>query len=73
MTATPTSLPPYSTFLESFSVDSVVAKLDDHQDGYLNAFEACCGRHIRQGRGDVVALVHEDTQGVIHSLTYAEK
>ena len=63
MTATATSLPPYSTFFESFSVDSVIAKLDDHQDGYLNAFDACCGRHVRQGRGDVLALVHEDTQG----------
>lgn len=72
MTATSTSLPPYSTFLESFSVDSVVAKLDDHQDGYLNAFDACCGRHVRQGRGDVLALVHEDTQGQTHTLTYSE-
>lgn len=72
MTATSTSLPPYSTFLESFSVDSVIAKLDDHQDGYLNAFDACCGRHVRQGRGDVLALVHEDTQGQTHTLTYSE-
>ena len=72
MTATATSLPPYSTFFESFSVDSVIAKLDDHQDGYLNAFDACCGRHVRQGRGDVLALVHEDTQGQTHTLTYSE-
>ena len=72
MTATATSLPPYSTFFESFSVDSVIAKLDDHQDGYLNAFDACCGRHVRQGRGDVLALVHEDTQGQTYTLTYSE-
>lgn len=74
MTATSaaTSLPAYSTFLEDFSIDSVVAKLDDHHDGCLNAYEACCGRHVRQGRGDVLALVHEDTQGQTHTLTYAE-
>ncbi len=62
MTATSSSLPSYSSFVEKFSIESVVAKLDDHQDGYLNAYEACCGRHVRQGRGDVLALVHEDTQ-----------
>lgn len=74
MTATSaaTSLPAYSTFLEDFSIDSVVARLDDHHDGCLNAYEACCGRHVRQGRGDVLALVHEDTQGQTHTLTYAE-
>ena len=72
MTATSASLPTYSTFLESFTVDNMIARLDDHQDGYLNAFEACCGRHVRQGRGDVLALVQEDINGETHTLTYAE-
>ena len=49
MTATPQSLPDYQHYLENFSIDSVIARLDDHQDGMLNAFEACCGRHVRQG------------------------
>lgn len=70
MTATP--LPDYSDYLEHFSIDQMVARLDDHQDGRLNAFEACCGRHVRAGCGEVPALIHEDTQGVTHTLTYAE-
>jgi acetyl-CoA synthetase len=65
-------LPRYEDFLESFSIDEVIARLDDHRDGRFNAFESCCGRHIREGRGDVPALVHEDTQGNINRLTYAE-
>tara|TARA_R110002049_G_scaffold308426_1_gene512425 strand:+ start:15123 stop:16793 length:1671 start_codon:yes stop_codon:yes gene_type:complete len=72
MTATPQSLPDYQHYLENFSIDSVIARLDDHQDGMLNAFEACCGRHVRQGRGDVLVLVQEDAQGAVHTLTYAE-
>ncbi|RUR29795.1 AMP-binding protein [Vreelandella nanhaiensis] len=70
MTATP--LPDYSGYLEHFSIGQMVARLDEHQDGQLNAFEACCGRHVRAGRGEVLALIHEDTQGVTHTLTYAE-
>tara|TARA_R110000850_G_scaffold124285_1_gene242473 strand:- start:2865 stop:4535 length:1671 start_codon:yes stop_codon:yes gene_type:complete len=72
MTATPSSLPDYHHYLENFSIERVVDRLDDHQDGLLNAFEACCGRHVRAGRGDVQALVQEDTNGDVHSLTYAE-
>ncbi|MGQ7263346.1 AMP-binding protein [Vreelandella sp. V005] len=72
MTATPLSLPDYHHYLEKFSIERVVARLDDHQDGLLNAFEACCGRHVRAGRGDVQALVQEDINGDVHSLTYAE-
>ncbi|HSP32181.1 MAG TPA: AMP-binding protein, partial [Halomonas sp.] len=72
MTATPQSLLDYQHYLDSFSIDSVIARLDDHQDGMLNAYEACCGRHVRAGRGDVLALVQEDTQGATHTLTYAE-
>ncbi|MCA8866276.1 MULTISPECIES: AMP-binding protein [unclassified Halomonas] len=72
MTATSQSLPDYHHYLDTFSVDSVTARLDDHQDGQLNAFEACCGRHVRAGRGDVLALVQEDTEGKVHTLTYAE-
>ncbi|SEG02989.1 AMP-binding protein [Billgrantia desiderata] len=66
------SLPEYSAFMERFSIDEVIARLDDHADGKFNAFESCCGRHLRAGRGEVVALVHEDTQGNVNRRTYAE-
>ena len=72
MTATSQSLPDYHHYLDNFSVHSVIARLDDHRDGLLNAFEACCGRHVRAGRGDVLALVQEDSQGDMHTLSYAE-
>ncbi|MBB3229461.1 AMP-binding protein [Halomonas stenophila] len=70
--STPATLPAYSAYRERFAVDDVIARLDDHRDGKLNAFEACCGRHLREGRGEVPALVHEDTQGRVITLTYAE-
>lgn len=66
------SLPAYSAYYERFSIDEVIARLDDHGDGKFNAYESCCGRHLRAGRGDVLALVHEDTQGRVNRLTYAE-
>ena len=69
---TATSRPNYSDYLDSFSIGDVIAKLDDHQDGYLNAFEACCGRHVRAGRGEVLALVQEDLEGATHTLSYKE-
>jgi acetyl-CoA synthetase len=72
MTATLQSVPDYHNYLDSFSIDSVIARLDDHHDGLLNAFEACCGRHVRAGRGNVLALVQEDAKGAVHTLTYAE-
>ncbi|MGQ4877421.1 AMP-binding protein [Billgrantia sp. LNSP4103-1] len=65
-------LPEYSAYLERFSIDEVIARLDDHGDGKFNAFESCCGRHLRAGRGEVMALIHEDTQGNVNRLTYAE-
>ncbi len=66
------SLPAYSAYYERFSIDEIIARLDDHGDGKFNAYESCCGRHLRAGRGDVLALVHEDTQGRVNRLTYAE-
>ncbi|MCP1315324.1 AMP-binding protein [Halomonas sp. 707D7] len=62
----------YAEYLEGFSADALIAALDDHQDGKLNAFDACCARHVREGRGDTRALIHEDTQGQVHAFTYAE-
>ncbi|MCB8888539.1 AMP-binding protein [Vreelandella malpeensis] len=62
----------YAEYLDGFSADALIAALDDHQDGKLNAFDACCARHVREGRGDACALIHEDTQGEVHAFTYAE-
>ncbi|QFU01225.1 Acetyl-coenzyme A synthetase [Halomonas sp. THAF5a] len=66
------SMTDYATYLESFSIDDVIARLDDHRDGRANAFESCCARHVRAGRGEVAALIHEDAQGEVTTLSYAE-
>ena len=66
------NLPEYSAYLERFSIDNAIARLDDHADGKLNAYESCCGRHLRAGCGEVLALIHEGSQGHINRLTYAE-
>lgn len=70
--STPARRVEYRDYLEHFSIDDVTARLDDHQDGKFNAFESCCGHHLRAGRGEVLALVHEDTQGNVNKMTYAE-
>ncbi|WP_275288795.1 AMP-binding protein [Halomonas elongata] len=70
--STTTTLSDYHAYLDTFSVDDVIARLDDHRDGRLNAFEACCGRHRREGRAEVTALVHEDTRGQVSTLSYGE-
>nr|WP_299244451.1 AMP-binding protein [uncultured Halomonas sp.] len=61
----------YASYIDRFSIDEIVARLDDHRDGHLNAFEACCARHLREGNGERIALVHEDTQGEVTRWTYA--
>ncbi|WP_104202377.1 AMP-binding protein [Billgrantia saliphila] len=66
------TLPEYSAYLERFSIDDVIARLDDHGDAKFNAYESCCGRHLRAGRGEVLALVHEDGHGNVNRMTYAE-
>ncbi|WP_420229216.1 AMP-binding protein [Psychrobacter sp. ER1] len=41
-------------------------------DDRLNAYMACCGRHVRDGRADNAALVHEDTSGNVTRMSFAE-
>lgn len=69
MTTTPQD---YRAYLDGFSVERVLARLDDHHDDCLNAFEACCGRHLREGNGERIALIHEDTEGNVSQLSYAD-
>ncbi len=67
-----TALEDYASYIDHFSIEETVARLDDHRDGQLNVFEACCARHLREGNGERIALVHEDTQGEVTRLSYAE-
>ncbi|MFD2189557.1 AMP-binding protein [Pistricoccus aurantiacus] len=67
-----TSPQDYRGYLDTFDIETVYARLDDAADGYLNAFEACCGRHVRADRGERVALVHEAPDGSVRELSYRE-
>lgn len=60
----------YHAYLDTFSLESLFSRLDHHRDGRINAYEACCGRHLQEGNGDRIALIHEDTQGNITHLSY---
>lgn len=62
----------YRTYLADFSLERILARLDDHHDGRLNAFEACCGRHLRDGHGQRIALIHDNGEGRVTRLSYAD-
>jgi len=67
---TPTS---YSDYYHNFDMKALLAEIyGEHLDDRLNAYMACCGRHVRDGRGDNLALVHEDTAGNVTRMTFAE-
>lgn len=69
-THTPTS---YNDYYHNFDMNALLAEIyGEHLDDRLNAYMACCGRHVRDGRGDNLALVHEDTAGNITRMTFAE-
>nr|WP_300308966.1 AMP-binding protein [Halomonas sp.] len=62
----------YADYLADFRIEDVFRRLDDHDDGLFNAYESCCGRHLRAGCGNVEALVHEAVDGSITRLTFAD-
>ncbi|MBY6207987.1 MULTISPECIES: AMP-binding protein [Halomonas] len=66
------TLPSAESYRETFDIQQVIDRLDDHGDGCLNAYYACCGRHVAQGRGEVLALVHEAPDGAVTRLSYRE-
>ena len=67
---TPTS---YSDYYHNFDMNALLAEIyGEHLDDRLNAYMACCGRHVRDGRGDNLALLHEDTAGNVTRMTFAE-
>lgn len=64
---------PYSDYHNNFDINTLLTEIFGEQlDDRLNAYMACCGRHVRDGRGDNLALVHEDTVGNITKMTFAE-
>ncbi len=63
----------YADFYQAFTPDTLIKEIfNDHPQDQFNAYLACCGRHVRNGLGDKVALVHEDTKQNITQLTFDE-
>lgn len=63
----------YQDYYQNYSQDALLKEIfGEHTDDSSNAYQACCGRHVRDGLGDKVALVHEDTHGNVTKLTFNE-
>ncbi|MGB2786604.1 AMP-binding protein [Psychrobacter sp.] len=70
-----TAHPPmsYSDYYHNFDMNALLTEIfGEHLDDRLNAYMACCGRHVRDSRGDNIALVHEDTSGNVTRMSFAE-
>ena len=69
-TSTPKS---YTDYYNNFDMNALLPEIfGEHVDDRLNAYMACCGRHVRAGRADHAALVHEDTAGNITRMSFGE-
>ena len=63
----------YADYYHNFDKKALLQEIfGAHLDDRLNAYMACCGRHVRDGRGDHTALVHEDTAGNITRMSFRE-
>ena len=67
------ALTSYSDYYNNFDMNALLTEIfGENVDDRLNAYMACCGRHVRDGRGDNIALVHEDTAGNVTRMSFAE-
>ncbi|WP_348548608.1 AMP-binding protein [Psychrobacter sp. KFRI-CH2-11] len=63
----------YRDYYQNFNINNLLTEIyGEHLDDQRNAYMACCGRHVRDGRGEHLALVHEDTAGNVTRLSFAE-
>ncbi|MCD1278386.1 AMP-binding protein [Psychrobacter sp. CCUG 69069] len=63
----------YTDYYNNFDMNTLLTEIfGEHLDDRLNAYMACCGRHVRDGRADNIALVHEDTAGNVTRMSFAE-
>ncbi len=63
----------YTDYYNNFDMNTLLSEIFGEQVGdRLNAYMACCGRHVRDGRADNAALVHEDTAGNITRMSFGE-
>lgn len=61
----------YSDYYTHFDMNNLLTEIfGEHLDDRLNAYMACCGRHVRDGRANVTALVHQDTDGNVTKMSF---
>lgn len=67
------ALKSYADYYDNFDMDALLIEIfGEHLDDRLNAYMVCCGRHVRDGRGENLALVHEDTAGKVTRMSFNE-
>jgi acetyl-CoA synthetase len=62
----------YAAFMKSFQLADVEKQLQGSMQEGFNAFTECCGRHAQGSKANQPALIHEDTQGKVTQMTFAE-
>lgn len=63
----------YTDYYNNFEMSSLMTEIfGEHLDDSLNAYMACCGRHIRDGSADKTALVHEDMAGKVTRMSFGD-
>ena len=63
----------YQSYIDQFNIDELEQQiLQGCRINGINAYVECVGRHANFDKANKVALVHEDTQGDIHKITYAQ-
>lgn len=63
----------YQSYIDQFNIDELEQQiLQGCRINGINAYVECVGHHAQSDKANKVALVHEDTQGNIHKITYAQ-
>ncbi len=62
----------YSDFIPQFQLDQIESQLEGSLTEGFNAYIECCGRHAQSDRADHPALIHENTEGKVTQLSFAE-
>lgn len=62
----------YAAFMDAFQLADIEQKLEGQMDRGFNAYIECCGRHAQGSKANQAALIHENAEGEVTQLTYAE-
>lgn len=73
LTSPSSTHPPYQSYIDQFNINELEQRiLVGCRIKGINAYVECVGRHAQSDKANKVALVHEDTQGNVNKITYAQ-